>query len=63
MTDRHQNPAKKDTSKSEESKLDDAIEDSFPASDPPAHSEPLSKVGGKHKTGEPSPCTTEAARS
>jgi hypothetical protein len=39
---------KKDTSKSEDSKLDDALEDSFPASDPPAQTDPLS-IGGKRK--------------
>ena len=39
---------KKDTSKSEDSKLDDALEDSFPASDPPSQTEPLS-IGGKAK--------------
>ena len=42
---------KKDTSKSEDSKLDDALEDSFPASDPPSQTEPLS-IGGKSKTSE-----------
>jgi hypothetical protein len=42
---------KKDTSKSEDSKLDDALEDSFPASDPPSQTEPLS-IGGKSKTPE-----------
>jgi hypothetical protein len=55
MADKHDTTEKKDTSKSEESKLDDALEDSFPASDPPAQTEPLSKVGGKHKTGQTSP--------
>lgn len=55
MTDKQDRTQKKDTSKSEESKLDDALEDSFPASDPPSQTEPLSKVGGKHKTGQTSP--------
>jgi hypothetical protein len=40
---------KKDTSRSEDSKLDDALEDSFPASDPPAQTDPLN-IGGKRKT-------------
>jgi hypothetical protein len=40
---------KKDTSKSEDSKLDDALEDSFPASDPPAQTDPLN-IGRKRKT-------------
>jgi len=34
-----------------DSKLDDALEDSFPASDPPSQTEPLS-IGGKSKTPE-----------
>ena len=45
---------KKDTSKSEDSKLDDALADSFPASDPPSQTEPLS-IGGKSKTPEKQP--------
>ncbi len=49
--EKHQKWQKKDTSKSDESKLDDALEDSFPASDPPAMSEPLT-VGGKRKAPE-----------
>jgi hypothetical protein len=41
---------KKDTSRSDDDKLDDALEDSFPASDPPAQTEPCSKVGTTHKS-------------
>ena len=40
---------KKDTSRSDDDKLDDALEDTFPASDPPAQTEPTSKVGSRQK--------------
>ena len=46
MTNMNENPDKKDRSKSEEAKLDDALDDSFPASDPPSMTEPHSHVGG-----------------
>ena len=41
--------AKKKTPKTPEDKLDDALEDSFPASDPPAQTEPITHLGAKHK--------------
>jgi len=41
--------AKKKPPKTPEEKLDDALEDSFPASDPPAQTEPTTHLGGKHK--------------
>jgi len=46
---------KKDTSRSDDDKLDDALEDSFPASDPPSQTEPSSKVGSGHKAPQHSP--------
>jgi hypothetical protein len=49
MTDNREKWQKKDTSKSEDEKLDDALEHSFPASDPPAATDPMSKVGSKRK--------------
>lgn len=56
MTDTHESRPKTDRSTAEESEredaLDEALEDSFPASDPPAQTEPVSKVGGKQKTGQ-----------
>ena len=59
MADKQEHGQKKDTSKREEAAredaLDEALEDSFHASDPPAQTEPVSKVGGKHKTGRTSP--------
>ena len=46
----HENPSKKDQSKKQETKLDDALGDSFPASDPPSMTDPTKHVGGgKHK--------------
>jgi len=39
--------SKKDRSKSEDAKLDEALDDTFPASDPPAMTEPHRHVGGK----------------
>jgi hypothetical protein len=38
---------KKDLSKTEEEKLDDALDDSFPASDPPSMTDPTKRVGTK----------------
>ena len=58
MTDKHENGQKNETKAEEaerEDALDEALEDSFPASDPPAQTEPVSKVGGKHKTGQTTP--------
>ncbi len=48
MSDHREKWPKKDTSRSEDEKLDDALRDSFPASDPPAASEP-STIGTKRK--------------
>jgi hypothetical protein len=50
MTKKNENPAKKDRSKSEDAKLDDALDHSFPASDPPSMIEPHPHLGdGKEK--------------
>ena len=41
--------------KSEDEELDEALEDSFPASDPPAQSQPTKKIGksdAKRDTGD-----------
>jgi hypothetical protein len=46
MTKKNENPAKKDCSKSEDAKLDDALDHSFPASDPPSMIEPHPHLGG-----------------
>jgi hypothetical protein len=46
---------KKDLSKSEDEKLDDALGDTFPASDPPSMTDPTKRVGIKkpvHKKDE-----------
>lgn len=50
MPDNREKWQKKDTSRSEDEKLDDALKDSFPASDPPAATDPLSKAGSKRKS-------------
>jgi len=42
--------AKKKAPKTPEDKLDDALEDTFPASDPPAQTEPITHLGAKHKS-------------
>jgi hypothetical protein len=47
--------AKKDNSTTEEDKLDDALDDSFPASDPPAMTEPHRHLGSGKKTRACSP--------
>lgn len=49
MNHKAQKWEKKDTSMSDDDKLDDALEDTFPASDPPAQTEPTSKVGSRRK--------------
>jgi hypothetical protein len=36
---------------SEDDKLDDALDDSFPASDPPSQTDPLKYVGSGKKVG------------
>lgn len=55
MNHKAQKWEKKDTSRSDDDKLDEALEDSFPASDPPAQTEPTSKVGSRQKTPQHSP--------
>ena len=44
--------AKKNVHKHEMSELDDALNDTFPASDPPAMTEPHKHLGGAKKHGE-----------
>jgi hypothetical protein len=46
MTDGNENPSLKDKSKNQETKLDDALDDTFPASDPPSMTDPTKHVGG-----------------
>ena len=49
---------KKDLPKNQDDKLDDALDDTFPASDPPAMTEPVKHVGGgKDKTETSKPAT------
>ena len=57
-TDTKMKDAKKDTSLSQEDKLDDALDDSFPASDPPSMTDPHKHLGSGKKTGECSPMPT-----
>jgi hypothetical protein len=45
--------AKRDTSLSEDDKLDDALDNTFPASDPPSMTEPIKHVGSSKKIGKP----------
>jgi hypothetical protein len=45
--------AKKDNSLSEDEKLDDALDNTFPASDPPSMTEPIKHVGSSKKIGKP----------
>lgn len=46
MAKKNEKPAKKDISKNEDAKLDEALDESFPASDPPAITDPHSHLGG-----------------
>ena len=46
MAKKTENSDKKDLSKTEDEKLDDALDETFPASDPPSMTEPHSHVGG-----------------
>lgn len=46
---------KKNASISEEEKLDDALDDSFPASDPLSMTDPHKHLGSGKKTGKSSP--------
>jgi hypothetical protein len=45
--------AKKNVHKQEMSELDNALKDTFPASDPPAMTEPHKHLGGAKKPGQP----------
>ena len=50
MADKIENTSKKDQSKTQDTKLDDALDDTFPASDPPSMTDPTKHVGnGKGK--------------
>jgi hypothetical protein len=45
-----ENTAKKDQSKDDDTKLDEALDDTFPASDPPSITDPTKHIGnGKGK--------------
>jgi hypothetical protein len=46
MADGHENPSIEDESKKQETKLDNALDDSYPASDPPSMTNPTKHVGG-----------------
>ena len=46
MADGNENPSVKDQSNKQEAKLDDALDDTFPASDPPSMTDPTKHVGG-----------------
>jgi len=45
MADKNEKSRKENRPRTEDAKLDDALDDSFPASDPPAMTEPLSHIG------------------
>jgi hypothetical protein len=51
--------SKKDRSKSEDDKLDEALEETFPASDAPSMTDPAKHVGGGEKTRHPSGRATQ----
>lgn len=53
--EKHGKWQKKDTSKSEDDKLDEALADSFPASDPPSQTDPSSNIGSKRKAPQHQP--------
>lgn len=55
MKNTNMKDAKKDKALSEEDKLDDALDDSFPASDPPSQTDPHKHLGSGKKTGASSP--------
>jgi hypothetical protein len=46
MADGNEIPSMKDQSDKQETKLDDALDNSFPASDPPSMIDPTKHVGG-----------------
>ena len=54
--------AKKDRSKSEQQKLDDALDDTFPASDPPSQTDPTKHLGSGKKSGQGSTKRGESGR-
>ncbi|HEY4265374.1 MAG TPA: hypothetical protein VGM72_08655 [Micropepsaceae bacterium] len=47
--------AKTDKPRTQDEKLDDALDATFPASDPPSMTEPTKHVGSGKKTGAPTP--------
>ena len=53
--EKHGKWQKKDTSKSEDDKLDEALEDSFPASDPPSQTDPSSNIVSRRKVPQRQP--------
>jgi hypothetical protein len=53
MARKVQKPSKEDQSRNkEEAMLDDALDDSFPASDPPSMTDPTKHVGGGKRKSE-----------
>jgi hypothetical protein len=50
---------KLDTSLTQDEKLDHALDNTFPASDPPSMTQPIKRVGSGKTTGAPTPVTED----